>query len=84
MKSIKIHSTEVILTEKENERLVVAKNLIDDLIKSFGTYREYDKIGQEDNYINFGALCETRECLDWLCDATECEAPLRAYGKYTD
>lgn len=84
MKSIQIHSTEVTLTEEENEKLVAAKNLIDNLIESFRTCREYDKIGQEDNYINFGALCEIGECLDWLCNVTGDETPLKTYRKYTD
>lgn len=84
MKSIQIHSTEVTLTEEENEKLVAAKNLIDNLIESFRTCRETDKISQEDNYINFGALCEIGECLDWLCNVTGDETPLKTYRKYTD
>lgn len=84
MKSIQIHSTEVTLTKEENKKLVAARNLLEDLIESFGRCRDADKIGQEDNYISFGALCETGKYLDWLCDATGDETPLKTYSKYTD
>lgn len=85
MKSIQIHSTEVTLTEEESKTLVAARNLIDDLIDCFlETCREDDKIGQEDNYISFWALSETKERLDWLCDFAESGTPLKSYNKYTD
>ncbi len=85
MKSIQIHSTEVTLTEEESKTLVAARNLIDDLIDCFlETCREDDKIGQEDNYISFWALSETKERLDWLCDFAESGTPMKSYSKYTD
>lgn len=85
MKSIQIHSTEVTLTEEESKKLVAARNLLEDLIDCFlKTCRDNDKIGQEDNYISFGALCETWKYFDWLCDATGDETPLKTYSKYTD
>lgn len=85
MKSIQIHSTEVTLTEEENKKLVAARNLLEDLIDCFlETCREGDKIGQEDNYISFNTLSETKETLDWLCDFAESGTPMRSYKKYTD
>ena len=85
MKSIQIHSTEVTLTDEESKKLVAARNVIDDLVGCFlETCRMADKIGQKDNYISFGALCETEEKLDWLCDFAESGTPMKSYNKYTD
>lgn len=85
MKSIQIHSTEVTLTEEESKKLVAARNLLEDLIDCFlKTCRDNDKIGQEDNYISFWALSETKERLDWLCDFAESGTPMKSYNKYSD
>lgn len=85
MESIQIHSTEVSLTDEESKKLLAARNVIGDLVGCFlETCRMADKIGQEDNYISFGTLCETGETLDWLCDFAESGTPMKSCNKYTD